>query len=269
MIALLCPTRGRPQQFRRMIESAKKTASTKFVVYIAYQENDPSDYKSHAIERGGSFDGYIPMPIYSDSMPTVQKWNDMAIEAMKYEYEGEKIKLFMLAADDMIFATPGWDVALLDHYEKLENKIHVYHLRDSRDVSGTPHIIVSREYINAMGYFIPPLFLHWFADTWTADIARSNNCFTHIMDYELIHEKPSDKGQSDETHNHIRRMGWHVRDTYVNETCQHFLEQEKLKISFALYPKREWKIMKKGDTVDVLCDPTLEERGLELRVGKL
>lgn len=197
-IALLCPSR-RPEGFLRMETSAEKTAED----FTVYTDDFP------------------------EFMPTVHKWNVLAERALR----NEENKLFMLAADDMIFETAGWDKALLDHYNALENKIHVYSLGDSRDVDGTPHLIVTREYISTMGYFLPPIFLHWFCDSWTTDCARSNFCFTHFRQYRLTHDKPSDKGQPDETHLGIRRMGWHERDKYVNDTCQHFLAHEIGKLS--------------------------------------
>lgn len=214
MIVLLCPTRGRPQQFKRMFDSVERTSTNKIFIFAA--SNDPSD-------------NYVNEKFPVDC-PTVLMWNSMA----KGAADNTSANLFMLAADDVIFSTPGWDKALIDHYNALENKIHVYHLLDSRDPYGTPHPIVTREYIDAMGYFIPPIFLHWFADTWTVDIARSNGCFTHLSHYELIHDKPSDRGEADETHNRIRRMGWHERDKYVNDTCQHYLEFEKERLSKCL-----------------------------------
>lgn len=207
MIALLVPTRGRPKQYARMIDSVKATAGGIMV---------------HAASNGD--DDYV-LNKYPLDCPTVLMWNDLAAKAMKTD-----ARLFMLASDDIIFATPGWDKALIDHYNVLRNKIHVYHLKDSRDAGGTPHPIVTREYVEALGYFLPPIFLHWYVDTWTREIARASNCFTMVDDYLLIHDKPSDKGQADETHSRIRRMGWHQRDSHVNETCQHFLEFEKRRL---------------------------------------
>lgn len=198
-ITLLCPTHGRPEQFKRMCESVKSSLYARVITSNEFPE----------------------------FMPTVHKWNTLAQAAL----EDKNNKLFMLAADDIIFETPGWDGALLDHYNALENKIHVYALGDSRDPDGTPHPIVSREYMEAMGYFLPPLFLHWFVDTWTVAIGKSSGTFTHFRDFKVTHDKPSDQGQPDETHLGIRRMGWHERDTYVNATCQHFLESEKIRLA--------------------------------------
>lgn len=213
-IAILCPTRGRFKEFSRMRDSVKATTTEKTFIYSCTNGDDT----------------YAPkMP---HDCPTVYMWNHLARKALQdkmFEH-----KLFMLCADDVIFTTPGWDKALLDHYDKSENKIHVYALQDSRDNDGTPHPIVTREYISAMGYFLPPIFVHWFVDSWTVAIARANNCFTHMKDFVLTHDKPSDKGQADKTHNHIRRMGWHERDNEVNRTCHHILEWEKRRLALKI-----------------------------------
>lgn len=220
-IALLCPTRGRPDQYKRMVDSVARTTKTTWWSFIAISEEDAPKYHQHWSRI-----------IVPDGMPTAHKWNLLAQEALKTD-----AKLFMLAADDIVFSTPGWCEALLEHYNKLENKVHVYALCDSRDDDGTPHPIVTREYIEALGYFIPPIFLHWFVDTWTCSIARANGVFSHLKDYLLIHDKPSDKGQADDTHSRIRAQGWRERDKYVNDTCQHFLEAEKKRLDDYLRSK--------------------------------
>lgn len=215
MISLLCPTRGRPGQCKRMIESVKDTSTNEVCVHLALSLADSREYEIS--------DADLLTP---DDMPTVFKWNLLAKGALL----NPKAKLFMLCADDVYFDSDGWDYALIEHYSKLENKIHVYALQDSRDEKGTPHPIVTREYIEAMGYFLPPIFLHWYVDTWTVAIAKANNCFTHLTEHRLIHDKANDKGQPDETHSRIRKNGWHARDEYVNLTCQHFLATEKRRL---------------------------------------
>lgn len=213
MISILVPTRGRPEQFKRMVDSARATSTNQPLIF-SYQSD--TDYP-----RYGDYKSAL---IYGEDYPTVYKWNFLAERALA---SGNNINLFMLGADDMIFATPGWDTALINHYNKLENKIHCYALQDSRDPEGTPHPIVTREYIEAMGYAFHPIFLHWQTDTWTTKIAKANKVFTHLRDYLLIHDKPSDRNEPDDTHNHIRSMGWRQRDAYVNDTCQHLLQYEK------------------------------------------
>ena len=226
-IALLCPTRARPEQCRRMIKSAKATASGPLFINLGVG-SDWDIYKEMISEFPDI--KKLVMHRFSDELPTAHKWNLLAEFALK-EFTGDEIPThYMLCADDVVFSTPCWDKALIDHYNALENKIHVYHLRDGRTGHGTPHPIVTREYIEAMGYFLPPLFMHWFVDTWTVAIAQSANCFTHLTDYMLDHFKPSDEGKPDQTHSRIRDWGWNERDRRVSEQCQHFLEFEKSRL---------------------------------------
>lgn len=223
-IAILCPSRARPELCQRMVKSAYNSTNGKILIYVAIGADEFASYKAILSLPESTRVGLVLVSM--PDCPTAFKWNLLAELAMK-----EKPDLFMLGADDMIFSTPCWDTALLENYNKLENKIHVYALLDSRDPNGTPHPIVTREYIEAMGYFIPPIFLHWMIDTWTVEIAQANQCFTHMKDYLLVHDKPSDKGQGDETHNRIRNMGWRERDKWVADKCQHFLAYEKARLA--------------------------------------
>lgn len=211
MIAILCPTRGRPLQYQRMVESANSTVTSKITLLSCTNDEKTTYVGNH----------------FPQDCPTVFMWNELAKAAMK----NDKIKLFMLASDDIVFATPGWDQAIINHYSRLEDKIHVYHLQDSRDPEGTPHPVITREYMAHMGYFVPPIFLHWFVDTWTTSIAKDSGCFSHFKDFILIHDKPSDRKEGDATHTRIRNCGWYERDKAVNESCRHFLEFEKKRLA--------------------------------------
>jgi len=221
-IALLCPSMGRADKCARMVLSVYNTTSQNIQIYIAVPENEFSLYKQ-TLRLPESNRVGICLVVIPDQ-PTVHKWNSLAELAMTQEHN----KFFMLAADDMIFSTPNWDEALAEKYNA---KPHIYAFRDSRDAFGTPHPIATREYIEAMGWFLPPLFMHWFCDSWTVQIAKANNCFTHLLDYMLIHEKPSDKGLTDETHNRIRRNGWRERDKWVEEKSRDVLEIYKGKLA--------------------------------------
>lgn len=217
MITLICPTRDRPQNMRRMIHSALETASApdNLRLMIGVDDDESSLYMP-----------YIP---HNASTYSLADWGVVhSINVMAEFLMGcNKPGLFMVAPDDVIFETKGWDEALIKHYKSLENKVHVYCLQDSRDADGTPHPIVTREYIQAMGYLFPPIFLHWYVDHWTAEIAKANGCFTHLRSHKLIHDKPSDHGICDETHKRVRNRGWNVRDRFVADKCDHFLTVEK------------------------------------------
>lgn len=202
--AILVPSRSRPEQFKRMVESAYRTAGGKIKIYSGSNGGDDYLYRQFPID-----------------CPTVYMWNMLAEEAM----QDPKNDIFMLGSDDIIFSTPLWD------NEFHNDSPHVWHLQDSRDKLGIPHPICNRKYIEAMGYFMPPIFLHWQIDVWTTEIAKANNCFTHLTNYLLVHDKPSDRGIQDDTHTGIRSKGWRERDMAASNSCKHFLDIEKQRLA--------------------------------------
>lgn len=231
-ISILVPTRGRPEKFRNMINSVVATTTERVTIY-AFLQND-EDVKSYDIENIMCLKGNEKVRLNGYQIdldpPTVHMWNKLA--GIAFHDEAVKNDIFILGADDIVFSTPGWDKALIDCYQKLEKKIHVFSLKDSRvsdssEQLSTPHPIVTREYLDAMGYFLPPVFLHWFCDTWTVDIARHSGAFTHLSGYLLTHDKIETKGQIDDTYARLRMRGYAKRDRYVNDTCQHLLEAER------------------------------------------
>jgi hypothetical protein len=201
-----------------MWDSARKTASfpDKLTLLAGVDHSEVDLYRQAASDCGASV---FAVPDWG----VVQTINEIAMHGVKH-FDAD---LYFIVGDDTVFATPEWDRALLEHYAALECKAHVYALRDSRDEDGTPHPIGTREYVKAMGYLYTPIFIHFCPDVWMAEIGRANGCFTHLKDYLLVHDKPSDRGQPDETHRRVRDRGYLNRDMYVSASCRHFLEAEK------------------------------------------
>lgn len=215
-VAILCPTKARPDECKRMIDSVNATTKYGNVnIYIAVQDyNEEYDFLRK----------YSNVRVYfAKDWTTAYSWNFLADEAAK----DRNVKFFMLGADDIIFSTPKWD----DVIEKHESETCVVSFLDSRDSDGTPHPIVSRGFYEKLGYFVPPIFLHWYVDTWIVSIAKACDMFHHIKDYMVIHNKPSDIGKPDETHTGIRNRGWHQRDEYTWKKCQHLLACEISRMS--------------------------------------
>lgn len=219
MIDLICPSR-RPDKLRKMWNSARATAVNSDALRLHVGVDASQEYEIPE----GNVKEYRVL-----DWGVVHTSNCMVRHAL----EGDG-RLFMMIGDDTVFTTPEWDRALIEAYKALKNKAHVFCLRDSRSQAGTPHPIATREFINVLGYFSCPIFLHWHVDTWMADIAKANKIFTHLKDYELVHDKSIDTGIPDETHTRIRERGWLDRDNFVAESCGHFLALEKLRVADAL-----------------------------------
>lgn len=241
MISLLVPTRGRAKKFSNMVQSVANTTSTKVTIYALLQsEDDVKDYDIKGIQIPSNANLEVKVNafhLFDIDAPTVHLWNKLA--GIAFDDKDVTNNIFMLASDDVLFDTKGWDVELIKRYEALANKIHVFSLKDYREHEvneglSTPHPIVTREYMKAMGYFIPPLFLHWHVDKWTVEVARANDVFTHINNFVCVHDKVQLVEDIDETHNRLRKRGWRERDAYVDKMSQHILEAEKVRLKSCL-----------------------------------
>lgn len=188
MITICCPTRGRPQLAQRMAESCWKQAKFKnSLEIILYANNDDPVLNEYDCVK--EIDG-VTLDV-GPNQSTCYSWNQCATKA-KNDY-------VMLMGDDVIFETPEWDRLIVDQYEKYDDKILMVIPNDGRkngtaksqpkknyinsnepvligdESFGAPHFVLHKNWINTLGYFAPPIFWHWYVDTWTQKVSRKVN----------------------------------------------------------------------------------------------
>ena len=158
MISILCPTRNRPHNIKRMWQSIVDTASKpneiELVIYVDEDDNSYDDLKLPlTIVKG-------PRIVLSDT------WNKCAKKA-KYD-------ILMYAGDDIVFKTDNWDSLVVATFDESKDKIMFVFGRDGSPhdrIYGT-HGFVHRNWFNTLGYICPPLFSGDYSDTWINDVAK-------------------------------------------------------------------------------------------------
>lgn len=153
-----------------MYQSALETADGEIecVVYI-----DSDDFSYGGLEMKNL------VKVYGKRITLSKMWNRCYEEA-NYDY-------FMHAGDDLIFRTQGWDTKILKAFP--EDKIAFVHGRDGSPQDnlrfGT-HGFLHRNWVEAVGYFVPPYFSCDYNDTWLNDVA--NELDRHIMVEDVLIE---------------------------------------------------------------------------------
>lgn len=176
-IAILLPTRKRPEQLKRFCQSVKNTVSDihKISLFLYIDEDDEETQ-----EAVWTFD--IPNPHITVGPRIVM--SDMANvlyrKAKRFmEYvELQPYDLYFLAADDLLMETTGWDEMLIRAYDYLpKDKIAMFYGDDGNLVAHPPrfgtHPILTKEWIETVGYVQPPYFVCDYADTWLNYLADS------------------------------------------------------------------------------------------------
>lgn len=159
MISLLTPTRKRPDQFRRMVESARRTATTPIEI-ISYVDDD--DMAQAEVCRALDVKCVVgPRIVLTDC------WNKCIPLA-----EGD---IFCQNNDDVIFRTPGWSRMVEDAFAECPDKVLMVHGSDEGQhfEKFGPHPFVHKIWPETLGYFIPPFFSSDYGDAWVNVVANT------------------------------------------------------------------------------------------------
>ena len=173
MISFCCPSRGRPELAKRLVDTATSTqkGETEFLFYLNYDDPALEKYKDLLDEKH-----YTVGPNQS----TCYSWNLMAQKA--------KHDIVMLMGDDVQVQTTDWDEKIKKQIDEYKDKILMVVPSDGR-TKGTlnltdkiklwpdkplpaAHFAVHKNWVNALGYLAPPFFWHWHVDSYTQKVAR-------------------------------------------------------------------------------------------------
>ena len=210
-ISVLCPTRGRPERAINLYESFLKTQSGNNEILFCLQEDDPkvNDYPDEIRSRA------IVVPPRS----TASYWNQLAQQST-----GD---LLTLMGDDVTFVNPGWDTRFLQVLDQYPDGIFMITPQDGRgnidppNPLPSPHPTISRQWYEALGYFVFPGFHHYYVDMWLDTISVALGRKINLYDIEFTHFK-----SKDEMRKKMRGEKWSKMDQHTFNICQRHLETD-------------------------------------------
>ena len=174
-ISICIPSRGRPIELHRMIDSAIKTASNLHEVeFLVYADLDDES-----------------MSNFSHPWTTVHKGKTRTISEMTNYLAAQcNGMLIMYAADDVVFRTAGWDKMVQEEYRKYRIcLIHGDDLGQNSDKIAT-HGFISRELYEILGYVLTEKFKADFCDTWLTYVCTKSNVRIFLKNLTIEHLHP-------------------------------------------------------------------------------
>lgn len=220
MISLLVPSRGRPHLLYKMAQSAVNTAEGEVEIVCYIDEDDPKleEYKS----LGG-------ITLFTTKRTILSKYWNMA-------YQKAKGPIYMHCGDDLIFRTPGWDTKVKEMFDQYPDKIaFVYgndgHPRPERAESFGTHGFLHKNWVEAVGYFVPPYFSSDFNDTWLNDVAEmiGRKQYVNIITEHMhpgFEKRPFDQTDKDRMERHVKDD---VKALYESKSDERKADAEKLR----------------------------------------
>ena len=180
MISLCVPSRGRPERFTQMVESARRTAAGEFEVVGWLDDDDPTGdrYPSDVVY------GHGPRPPGAIMSGLWTKAWELA--------SGD---IAMLAADDIMFRTRGWDRMVEDAFAAVPDQLVMVYGNDGTHRKAPVLPFVSRRWIELAG-FTPPDYQGWFSDEWIWAMAAAIRRVVYLPRLVIRHYQ----GKGDQTY---------------------------------------------------------------------
>ena len=196
-LSILCPTRERPGQVVRLIESVLETSVfPEKIEILFYIDNDDESFPD--------IDQLSPQVRVFKGPRT---WISNAHNYLYSHCEGE---IVMTAADDMVFRTHGWDSAIYAAFESIPDRIALVYGNDLGTHAGriATHGFFHRNWIETLGTWVQPgRGSLW--DLWSTENARKLGrlVFLDKVVIEHVHYRQSKTEVAfDKTYSYVRSM---------------------------------------------------------------
>ena len=176
-LAVLVPSRGRPQNVARLISACERTCRADTVLHFGFDEDDPC-LSSNLGELSGR------------STALVRPRMGLAAWTNELARMNADAPFVASIGDDMVPVTPGWDERLTAAC----GTTGMAYPNDLRRDDIPEAIVMTSDIVRALGWMCEPSIGHWYTDNVWADIGRGAGCLAYLPDVIVQHKHPNVPG---------------------------------------------------------------------------
>jgi hypothetical protein len=229
MISVLIPTYGRPERLAQVLTSIRNTVagvqSVEVLVRVAMEDPRADEYADVELPAG--------LRAHPLTLQGCKRFG-AGIETLRKFTEAD---ILMAASDDVLFRTPGWDLQVEAAFAAVPDRLLVAYGNDGRGRRKPEHPIVSRRWVDTLGYFMRTEFRHFCVDQWIQELAESVGRLQYLehVVVEHMHAKYS-KAAMDDTYAMVRgntRTSEADNALYATLAPQRAADLQKLKDALA------------------------------------
>jgi hypothetical protein len=168
-IAILLPSRGRPASLERALDTIGATTVRPDDVVVVVGVDD-DDAATRALSARLRTPVALLWSVGPPEMTLGRLWNRLAMA----EHGCDLLAMF---TDDYAMATPGWDDRYREAAARMPMGCGVAWPQDplhGADICSLP--VITRPFMERMGFFVPPWFPFWFHDVWLEEMGAFVGC---------------------------------------------------------------------------------------------
>ena len=179
-LAVLVPSRGRPENLSRLIETVHKTAKGRTHVIAGVDEDDSrlADYT----RLRSTITGVGDVIHTSAERRTLVDWTNRLAHLTEGKY-----RFYASLGDDMVPKTPGWDVKLMGAIEEDFGGTGIAYPWDGIRDDIPEAYVISADLVETLGWVMEPTLKHFYNDNVWADIGHGAGCIRQLRGVVVDH----------------------------------------------------------------------------------
>lgn len=169
-LCVMLPTRKRPDMARRCIDSFRETKASDDTDLILIVDDDDDSYADITdVDKITATRGTLITAV------------NAAASVLAEHYDA-----LFLAADDLVFITPGWDTLMLATLEGLGGTGIVF--PDGKRRYDVPeHPLISTDWVRELGHFAEPSLAHFYCDNAWAELGKRTGLIRYCPEAVIEH----------------------------------------------------------------------------------
>jgi hypothetical protein len=175
-LAVLVPSRGRPQNVARLVEACAKTCRADTVLEFGFDDDDDALAANMAAANGCLMTVRPRMGL--------AKWTN-ALSALHEDATWQAS-----IGDDMVPVTDGWDEQLC----QAAGPSGMAYPNDRRRDDIPEAVVISTGLVQALGWFCEPSLHHWYVDNVWRDLGAGAAVLSYLPAVHVIHKHPNVPG---------------------------------------------------------------------------
>lgn len=213
-VAIIVPSRGRPERLHTMLHAALVNASLELEVWIGLDDDDTSEYHDTIDSAFGN-----GADVYVQRMPrrSLSSWTNLLAERC-LRTDGAPAYLVSLG-DDHVPRTASWDLLLVKALSELDGPGFAYG-NDLLQGSALPTAwMASAAAVRALGWMMLPSCEHLFVDNAILTLGQATNRLAYVPGVIIEHVHPNaGKAVMDQSYQQSNRLEQYRRDGAAYET---------------------------------------------------
>jgi hypothetical protein len=184
-ITFICPTRQRPANVIRLIESAVSNYSGKTKLNFMFYMDDDDMHTVKLVKAISVKDPNVKISVTVGGRIVMSEMSN--ILARKSD-DG----ILFFCGDDIVMESKDWDLVVISEFDKVDDKIlFVYGDDGLMHEKLATHSFIHKKWIETTGHFVPPIFTGDWADNYVDSVAEMLGRKVYVQNLKTTHYHPT------------------------------------------------------------------------------